>query len=105
MLILSQDRRTIVNFDNMKTIELDSETNFTSINIFRETNEVETGVCGLFIGHYATEERAKEVLKDICGYLGLNEMYKYGDSEVQEMICKKMDEGNGLLFIYEMPKE
>ncbi len=66
MIIVSQDRRTIVNFDNMKTIELDSETNFTSINIFRETNEVETGVCGLFIGHYATEERAKEILQEIA---------------------------------------
>ena len=65
MIIVSQDKRTIINFDNLKTIELDRETNFTSINIFRETNEVETGVCGLFIGHYATEERAKEVLQEI----------------------------------------
>lgn len=51
--------------DNIKTIELDRETDFKSIIIFRETNEVETGVCGLFIGHYATRERAKEVLAEI----------------------------------------
>lgn len=38
---------------------------FTSISIFRETNETETGVCGLFIGHYKTEERAKKVLQEI----------------------------------------
>lgn len=65
MLIVSQDRRAIVNFENIKTIELDRETNFTSINIFRETNQVETGVCGLYIGSYKTEERTKEVLQEM----------------------------------------
>lgn len=65
MIIVSQDKCAIVNLDNIKTIELDRETDFKSIIIFRETNEVETGVCGLFIGHYATKERAKEVLQEI----------------------------------------
>jgi hypothetical protein len=65
MIIVSQDKCAIVNLDNIKTIELDRETGFKSIIIFRETNEVETGVCGLFIGHYATRERAKEVLQEI----------------------------------------
>lgn len=65
MIIVSQDKCTIVNLDNIKTIELDRETHFKSIIIFRETNEVETGVCGLLIGHYTTEERAKEILQEI----------------------------------------
>ena len=65
MIIVSHDKCTIVNLDNIKTIELDRETHFKSIIIFRETNEVETGVCGLLIGHYTTEERAKEVLQEI----------------------------------------
>ena len=65
MIIVSQDKCTIVNLDNIKTIELDRETGFKSIIIFRETNETETGVCGLFIGHYTTKERAKEVLQEI----------------------------------------
>ena len=65
MIIVSQDKCTIVNLDNIKTIELDRETDFKSIIIFRETNEVETGVCGLLIGHYTTKERAKEVLQEI----------------------------------------
>lgn len=66
MIIVSQDKKTIVNFNNIETIELDSETDFKSIIIFRRTNEAETGVCGLFIGHYATRERAEEVLRDIA---------------------------------------
>lgn len=65
MIIVSQDKCTIVNLDNIKTIELDIETDFKSIIIFRETDKVETGVCGLLIGHYTTEERAKEVLQEI----------------------------------------
>lgn len=65
MIIVSQDKNKIVNFNNIKTIELDRETDLKSIIIFRETNETETGVCGLFIGHYATKERAKEVLQEI----------------------------------------
>lgn len=66
MIIVGQDKCTIVNLDNIKTIELDRETDFKSIIIFRETNEVETGVCGLFIGHYTTKERAEEILRDIA---------------------------------------
>lgn len=95
MIIVSQDKRTIINFENMKTIELDRENNFKSINIFRETNEVETGVCGLFIGHYKTEERAKEVLQEII------ECYKQGDISVVTAENKCQTCKN----IYEMPKE
>ena len=91
MLIISQDKCTIVNLDNIKTIELDRETDFKSIIIFRETNEVETGVCGLLIGHYTTKERAKEVLQEIIEtYLDCNEQsvlanYAYVKNEVYEM--------------------
>ena len=95
MIIVSQNKRAIVNFDNLKTIELDRETNFTTINIFRETNEVETGVCGLYIGKYATEERAKEVLEEIA------EQYEH------EKACKCDRSYLATLdnFTYRMPRE
>ena len=98
MLILSQDKRTIVNLDKLKTIELDRETNFKSINIFRETNEVETGVCGLFIGHYATEERAKEVLQEIINEYKLQNYLVY-DAETGSI----KDVNKNIVFI--MPEE
>ena len=91
MLIISQDKCTIVNLDNIKTIELDEEKDFKSIIIFRETDEVETGVCGLIIGHYTTKERAKEVLQEIIEtYLDCNEQsvlanYAYVKNEIYEM--------------------
>lgn len=92
MIIVSQDRRTIVNFENIKTIELDRETNFTSINIFRETNQVETGVCGLYIGSYKTEERAKEVLQEIkTTYFEENCEFENGMYHMQR-ICELPEE-------------
>lgn len=92
MLILSQDKRTIVNLDNAKTIELDRETDFKAINIFRETNEVETGVCGLYIGKYATEERAKEVLQEII------KTYKNENCDTGEAMYHEQ-------LVYEMPEK
>lgn len=91
MIIVSQDKEKIINFDNIKTIELDRETGFKSIIIFRETSEVETGVCGLFIGHYATRERAKEVLQRIvetyedCNASAVSTGYGYVKNRVYEM--------------------
>lgn len=89
MIIVSQDKCAIVNLDNIKTIELDRETDFKSIIIFRETNEVEKGVCGLFIGHYATRERAKEVLQEIV------DMHKFNR-------CEAVGQKNA---VYRMPED
>lgn len=104
MIIVSQDKCTIVNLDNIKTIELDRETDFKSIIIFRETSEVETGVCGLLIGHYTTKERAKEVLKEIVekysSYLELKGgvAFMQGGMNIQPNIFN-------IPKVYEMPKE
>lgn len=98
MLILSQDGRIIVNLDNIKTIELDIIADFKAITIFRETNEVETGVCGLYIGKYDTEERAKEVLQEIINeYKSQN--YLVYDAETGSI----KDVNKNIVFI--MPKE
>lgn len=97
MIIVSQDKRTIINFENIKTIELDRETNFKSIIIFRETNQTEAGVCGLFIGHYETEERAKEVLKEIINKHLEYVTVKNGIGEVKQIYT--------IPKIYKMPEE
>lgn len=95
MIIVSQDKCSIVNLDNIKTIELDRETDFKSIIIFRETNEVETGVCGLFIGHYATRERAKEVLQEII------KSYRYYRTAECDGYTNVLQE----TAVFEMPKD
>lgn len=98
MIIVSQNKCTIVNLDNIKTIELDRETDFKSIIIFRETNEVETGVCGLLIGHYTTEERAKEVLQEIWNFYETAKRYECSSNNGVTIFWEKK-------FTYEMPEE
>lgn len=105
MLIISQDKRTIINLDNIKTIELDRITDFTAINIFRETNEVETGVSGLYIGKYDTEERAKEVLQEIFKIYRLNKMFECSDRIEQAQTLQAILKEDTQPFTYEMPEK
>lgn len=105
MIIVSQDKCTIINLDNIKTIELAEEKDFKSIIIFRETDEVETGVCGLIIGHYTTKERAKEVLQEIVTQKAIFEYFKNVPERTQILLAKDFKENNEIFDIYEMPKE
>lgn len=62
MLILSQDKTTIVNFNNKEDLFLDEdyyEGKFQGIKI------ISIGKMGTFLGLYATKKRAKEVLQEI----------------------------------------
>ena len=56
MIIVSQDREHIVNFNNIKEIRINSY-NSLMIDIYSDYK--------LQLGHYKTEERAKEVLQGI----------------------------------------
>ena len=55
MLIISQDKSEIINFDKVQNIYVSGR--FISLNFELNNNEV--------IGTYETEERAKEVLEEI----------------------------------------
>lgn len=59
MIIVSQDKDNIVNFDNITSIWIDD-------NILDKTNtDFEICADGESLGYYKTEKRAKEVLKEI----------------------------------------
>lgn len=85
MIIVSQDKSEIINFDKVQNIYVSGR--FISLKFELNNNEV--------IGTYETEERAKEVLKEIleayknCNYYSLSQM------------------GNGFVIndYYEMPEE
>ena len=85
MLIISQDKSEIINFDKVQNIYVSGR--FISLNFELNNNEV--------IGTYETEERAKEVLKEIleayknCNYYSLSQM----------------GEGFVINDYYEMPEE
>ena len=59
MIIVSQDKRTILNFDNSTTIRIYK----TPCNYGIEACLINTNIADL--GEYATEKRAKEVLQEI----------------------------------------
>lgn len=86
MIIVSQNKALIVNFDNVNFIDVDIEDDEFVVEINYGNSDWEN------IGWYKTEERAKEVLQEIVGkYRQWNK-----DSNDAVTIIPK---------VYEMPKE
>ena len=87
MIIVSQNKTSIYNFNNINSIFINS---YNEIRIF-DNNYVE-GYCGDLLGFYKTEERAKEVLKEIVQFYEISKRYETA------LFMEKT-------FVYEMPKE
>ena len=67
MIIVSQDKSTIVNFDNVEIIWIDDNVLDKTEPMFKIN--ADTGETGVELGEYKTEERAKEVLAEIVRVL------------------------------------
>ena len=98
MIIVSQDKMEIFNFDRVTNIWIDD-------NVLDKTNtEFEICADGEALGFYTTEERAKEVLQEIVEkystYLQLNggPAILQGQIDIQPNIFN-------IPKVYEMPKE
>lgn len=78
MIIVSQGKRDIINYNFTQRIGLDRETNFTSINVYQNGNF--NAEC-MVLGAYETKERAKEVLQEIINTYTCWENFKYGIAE------------------------
>ena len=88
MIIVSQDKKSIYNFDNAKSIDILENEIYITDNILADE--------GTLIGVYETEERADEVLEEII-------------ENIQHKSFVEMDT-NGITSevtggIYRMPKE
>ena len=99
MIIVSQDKRDILNYDFTQRIGLDRETNFTSIVAYQNGNaEAEC----LWLGSYKTEERAKEVLGEIINI--------YKGTEAFKVVSGRILDSTGTVainkgFVYKMPED
>lgn len=102
MIIVSQDRDKIMNFDNVTTIELSTDYE-TEKKIIICINTL--GGEHFNIGKYGTEERAKEVLCEIYSRYSVKEMYKRADSKTQEEMIQICVEKGISPFIFEMPEK
>ena len=80
MIIVSQNKKNIYNFDNVKSIDIVGNEIYISDDILSDM-----GTC---IANYETEERAKDVLQEIITAYTGDGMYEY----------------NGYIS-FEMPKE
>ena len=85
MIIVSQDKGKIINFDNMTRVYITFDEGDDDVCIRTET------VDSLYedLGYYDTEERAKEVLQEII------DMYKFNR-------CEAVGQKNA---VYRMPKD
>ena len=98
MIIVSQDRNSIVNFDNVEIIGIDRNNKKQIACGFTEGS--------MSLGEYATEERAKEVLQEIIAVHQASKMFMATKGVLtQEEMCKAMIEQGKSIFKYEMPKE
>lgn len=93
MIIVSQDKTKIVNFDNLTQIYITQDEEKTATFIRYET------VDSLYddLGEYKTEERAKEVLQEI-----IDKFMEYGQMQNLAGDIKQVCE---IPKKYEMPKE
>lgn len=90
MIILSQDGKEIINFDNVNLIRVQDD---GSIVTYDNNYNEQTGVSSV-LGEYETEERAKEILQEIIN--------AYLDCNVQNVSAKYAYVKN---IVFEMPTE
>ena len=95
MIIVSQDKTSIIKFDNIEEIYVSGK--FINVNYSLNNNEC--------IAEYKTEERAKEVLQKIGARYQAQKIYECADALNQNKMVNKYLETGILPFSYEMPEE
>ena len=105
MLIISQDKRTILNFSNIQNIRIeDYGTHQKGVKIYKIYAGNFEGYATL-LGTYKTEERAKEVLNEIIQTKTNFEYYKYADESHRNEVDTYMRTKYNFFDTYEMPIE
>ena len=102
MIIVSQDKKEIVNFDNIMNIEMtncyeDGYGIFAGFIVGRDDNY-------RLLGYYKTEEKAKEVIEGLFSYRAVFEYYKSSPNSVKNEIAKDFIKDEVMFDIFEMPE-
>lgn len=93
MIVVSQDKEGIVNFDNVNMILVREKKIISFDNTFNSGTDD-----GDLIGVYETKERAKEVLKEIYEFYEVAKRYECSSNNGLTIFLEER-------FVYEMPKE
>ena len=97
MIIVSQGKDELVNFDRIESIWIDVEEGRVTIEATADTNST--------LGTYSTEERAKEVLQEILKNNSIFNYFKCVNSEVQETMAGSFIRADFRFGVYEMPEK
>lgn len=92
MIVVSQDKKAIHNFDNVLSLQIEPTLKEYSIKVYDVIND------GSSLGVYSTEERAKEVLQEIINTFSLSEIKD--TYERADLIIKLRD-----IALYQMPEK
>lgn len=99
MVIISQDKKQAINFDNIQGIKI---INNTVLRVLFVTG-LEDDYAD--IGAYKTEERAVQILEEISYYKAIFEYYRYSPKSVQNDIAEDFIKDDVMFDTYEMPEE
>lgn len=93
MIIVSQDKEEIINFDNMTRVYITFDEDDDDVCIRTET------VDSLYedLGYYKTEARAKEVLKEIWKFYEISKRYECSSNNGITIFLEPK-------FAYQMPE-
>ena len=97
MIIVSQNRKTIVNFNNICNIDVNSWGTGEKFTI--DCNDVSN--FEILLGEYETEERAKEVLEALYNWFSVVDKFGSRTIRYDEAIAQAL---TGQLRVFEMPK-
>lgn len=96
MIIVSQDKEKIVNFDNVNIILVRENKIISFDNTYTDNQD------GDLLGKYKTEERAKEVLQEIGDCYKSIQMLKFPNYKISTKITGKDLQQ---LIVYKMPEK
>ena len=100
MIIVNQNKTQIFNFNNINYLQMNK------ISSSEFTIEINYSDCNYdVIAKYKTEERTKEVLKEIIQAKTDFEYYKYADQSERNELDPFMKTHYNFFDTYEMPKE
>lgn len=99
MIIVSQRRTEIINFDNMTNVSVVKCIKNRFEILADSNNEINP------LGYYNTKKRAKEVLEEILEYKSMFEFFKYVPDDVQEEMVDDFIKDNVIFNTYEMPEK
>lgn len=95
MIIVSQDKTRIINFDNVNMIQARNTGRIVS---FDNTYVNNFDDCADFLGKYDTEERAKEVLQEIWKFYEISKRYECSSNNGITIFLEPK-------FAYQMPEK